>query len=152
MVRHSTGHPWSGCVSAQRPGPRRRRGPDVDERHPIVQGATNALQGLSLRTALRRLAWQDTLGVRRASPRGDVSHCTLSRPAACRAAARLAVRFGKCILIGGRRTEAGSRPTEWFSWPCWQSILGKSRVHQAAATGRITVGSSPRGAMVSSVM
>jgi len=46
----------------------------------------------------------------------------------------------------------GSCPTEWCSWPRCHSGLGQGRFGQACATGSMTVGSSPRGAMVSSVM
>ena len=78
-----------------------------------------------------------------------------------------AVRYDVALFLGtGRyarasaptleeaRVEAKRRscPTEWCSWPRCHSGLGQGRFGQACATGSMTVGSSPRGAMVSSVM
>src|SRR5437899_10504052 len=49
-------------------------------------------------------------------------------------------------------TCAGSCPVAWCSWRWETAFTGKSRAGQLAIAGRLTVGSSLNGAMVSSVM
>jgi hypothetical protein len=51
----------------------------------------------------------------------------------------------------GPRTSIRSCPRAWCSW-CVTCFTGRSRVGQLAIAGRLTVGSSLKGAMVSSVM
>src|SRR6185437_9653664 len=49
-------------------------------------------------------------------------------------------------------TATRSCPVAWCSWVRVHHIAGIGRICQLAIAGRLTVGSSPKGAMVSSVM
>ena len=53
---------------------------------------------------------------------------------------------------GGFMRCAGSCPLAWCSWRRVTAFAGESRAGQLAIAGRLTVGSSLNGAMVSSVM
>ena len=57
---------------------------------------------------------------------------------------------GKLDRFG--RGAMGSCPLAWCSWRRVTAFAGKSRAGQLAIAGRLTVGSSLNGAMVSSVM
>jgi len=51
-----------------------------------------------------------------------------------------------------RAGQLGSCPGAWCSWRRGTAFTGKGRAGQLAIAGRLTVGSSLKGAMVSSVM
>lgn len=55
-------------------------------------------------------------------------------------------------LERGLGPRTGSRPLAWCSWRRVTAFTGRSRVDQPAIAGRLTMGSSLNGAMVSSVM
>ena len=70
---------------------------------------------------------------------------------------------GRCLcglsapLMGLNRSFKGLRrgrscPPAWCNWRWGTAFAGKSRAGQLAIAGRLTVGSSLNGAMVSSVM
>jgi len=67
---------------------------------------------------------------------------------------RLAYRWhGKQRTLSlGVYPAVGSCPLAWCSWRRVTAFAGKSRAGQLAIAGRLTVGSSLNGAMVSSVM
>lgn len=48
--------------------------------------------------------------------------------------------------------QVGSCPRQWCNWRRGTAFAGKGRTGQLAIAGRLTVGSSLNGAMVSSVM
>ena len=63
----------------------------------------------------------------------------------------LSTQAGRAPLSAGQ-AKVGSCPTAWCSFPGATTITGLSRDGQAARVGRLTRGSLPIGAMLSSVM
>lgn len=67
-------------------------------------------------------------------------------------AVRCAANEGPILILQGTTESPRSCPRAWCNWEWDTAFAGKSRTGQLAIAGRLTVGSSLSGAIVSSVM